>query len=87
MSIAAPQTTQYLTFEPLPRAADARTDRVLVVSRSSGDTLGTVKWFGRWRQYCFFPAAGTIYNPDCLRAIEQYASALTRAHRAARRSS
>jgi hypothetical protein len=31
--------------------------------------LGIIKWFGRWRQYAFFPDNGTVYNVECLNDI------------------
>ena len=46
----------------------AKTQRIEVWS-IHGAILGTIRWFGRWRQYAFFPADGTIFNPECLRDI------------------
>jgi hypothetical protein len=43
-----------------------------VVSREHGDTLGYIKWFGRWRQYCFFPKFQTVWNKGCLTDLEQF---------------
>ena len=40
-----------------------------VHSKNHGSFLGYIKWFGRWRQYVFFPAAETAWNPECLRDI------------------
>ena len=37
-----------------------------VVSKEHYFPLGTIKWFGRWRQYAFFPEADTVFNKDCL---------------------
>ncbi len=31
--------------------------------------LGTIKWFGAWRKYAFFPANYTIYETQCLKDI------------------
>ena len=41
-----------------------------VISKSSGIPLGEIKWWGPWRQYCFFPGPETLYNPGCLDAIK-----------------
>ena len=37
----------------------------------SEDTLGRVKWYGPWRQYCFFPEpfAELVLNDGCMRDI------------------
>jgi hypothetical protein len=41
----------------------------MVESRRHGDTLGVIKWYGPWRQYCFYPEPGCVFNSDCLRDI------------------
>lgn len=38
-------------------------------NKRSHATLGTVKWYGSWRQYCFFPEADTIFNVGCMDSI------------------
>jgi hypothetical protein len=40
-----------------------------VYSKNHGSFLGYIKWFGRWRQYAFFPSPETVWNPECLRDI------------------
>lgn len=37
-----------------------------VTNRRSGQLLGTIRWFGAWRQYVFAPAAQTLYSAGCL---------------------
>lgn len=37
--------------------------------QSCGYCLGTIKWHGPWRQYCFFPNGETIFSGDCMRYI------------------
>ena len=45
--------------------------------------LGTVKWFGRWRKYCFFPALidALVFEEDCLRDIANFLVEQTAEHR------
>ena len=43
-----------------------------VVSKNNGIILGTIKWYGPWRQYCFYPCYETIYNKDCLNVIIEF---------------
>lgn len=31
-----------------------------------GIHLGTIKWFSKWRQYCFFPQLGIVLNRTCM---------------------
>ncbi len=43
--------------------------------RKNSDTeieLGIVKWFGPWRQYCFYPSDDTIFNAGCLKDIQDF---------------
>lgn len=47
--------------------------------------LGTIKWFGRWRQYVFHPEGDTIFNAGCLRDIADRTEELSKSHRAKRR--
>lgn len=53
-----------------------------VRSKRSGDVLGEIRWFGRWRQYTFSPSPGTTFNPDCLDLISKWTRERTAAHRA-----
>ena len=34
--------------------------------------LGTIRWHGAWRKYCFFPLGDTMFDPNCLREIAQF---------------
>ena len=38
--------------------------------------LGEVKWFGRWRQYAFFPYSETTFSRGCLNDISTFIDAL-----------
>ena len=57
----------YITFQWMPRPG-AITHLFEVITRD-GDLLGVIKWFGRWRQYSFFPEPETVFNNGCLRTI------------------
>lgn len=41
-------------------------------SHSDKIRLGIVKWHGPWRQYCFWPESGTIFNSSCLADIQDF---------------
>lgn len=71
--------------ECVPRTPAAKTKR-WAVSAKEGAGLGTVQWFGRWRQYTFFPAPATAFEPVCLRDIATFCEEQTRAHLLARKS-
>ena len=61
--------SEYLRFVEIPKREGAKT-RVIAVHAVRGDLLlGTIKWFGRWRQYTFWPEPETIFNRECLHHI------------------
>lgn len=63
--------TRYLRF--YLRHQLKKTNVYTVYSRNgAADVLGIVRWFGKWRQYAFYPEPGTIYNSDCLAEINDF---------------
>lgn len=34
--------------------------------------LGTIKFYAQWRQYGFYPEAGTVFEKTCLEEIKQF---------------
>lgn len=62
--------SRYLTFRRAS-VAGRKTDVVYVHSRSSGVPLGKIAWFGRWRQFCFYPEATTVFNSGCMADIQK----------------
>lgn len=61
---------KYLSFRRR-ESPSKKTVVVDVVSKSCEALLGRIKWFGRWRQYAFFPASDTVFNSDCLSRINE----------------
>lgn len=41
-------------------------------SRKSDDLLGEVKWYGPWRQYCYFAMNEAVYSVGCLEDINDF---------------
>lgn len=75
----------YLTIRPnRVLARGKRTSVWDVRSRSRGDLLGRVQWYGPWRQYTFWPEAGVIFNPGCLDELAEFCRASTAAWRRGR---
>lgn len=56
--------TQYLVFEEQP--TKTKTKVIHVVNRHHENVIGVIKWYGSWRQYCFFPTSDTVWNTGCL---------------------
>lgn len=65
--------SQYLQIREVP--TQSKTKKWEIFSKSSGAHLGTIKWFGAWRQYCFFPERHTIWNTGCLEDVNKFIAA------------
>jgi hypothetical protein len=73
--------SEYLHFE---LTSSGKTKKWAVISKKHNERLGTIKWYGAWFQYAFFPGADTIWNVDCLGAIESFMEQETEAWRRGR---
>ena len=62
--------SKYLEFALLEKKP--KTQVIKVMSKIHGNSLGVIKWFGRWRQYSFFPEPETVFNVECLNDIKSY---------------
>ncbi|MFW9971723.1 MAG: hypothetical protein ACFFDF_16140 [Candidatus Odinarchaeota archaeon] len=49
-----------------------KTEVISVRSKNSGVILGLIKWFGSWRQYCFYPKDFTVFSRGCMKEIIDY---------------
>lgn len=65
-------TQSYIEFEPVPSLT--RKTGVWSVRSTSGTALGTVKFYGRWRCFVFYPYPDTLYNAGCLDDIARFCS-------------
>ena len=61
--------SRYLEFDRI--GYTGKTDVWDVLSKSQESILGKIKWYGPWRQYCFFPSPNTIFNPECMADISK----------------
>lgn len=69
-SLASRQVSKYIEFV---QTEDTGKTKVFEVhSKSKGDTLATVKWYGSWRQYVMFPQPSTTWNRDCLADVNRF---------------
>ena len=73
------ETGTYIKFiptEPLTKTSVWR-----VHSKEDPIALGIIKWFARWRKYCFFPITDTVYEQVCLREIADFIERKTKEHK------
>ena len=56
-----------------------------IFSAHHSERLGTVKWFGPWRQYCFWPSCVdvTTFSSGCLRDLDNFLVTLKKAKKEA----
>lgn len=60
----------YLTFQDM--TPEGRLTRLVeVIAVRSGDLLGTIKWYGPWRQYVFAPEPECVFNVGCMATIQR----------------
>lgn len=69
----------HILFVPIDNAN--RKTLIWQILTKNRDFLGTVKWFGRWRKYCFFPAPDCVFEEVCMREISQFIVDHTKAHK------
>ena len=68
MEIDTEIPTNWMVFRLVEKKA--KTDVWNVTNKSSGFLLAVVKWYGPFRQYCFFPAdLDAVFNDGCLKDI------------------
>lgn len=72
---------KWIEFEFAPTPEGQKTQRFNVVAKEGRVVLGQVKWFGRWRKYCFFPAPDMIFEEDCLGDIAAFLKQTTTEYR------
>lgn len=53
-----------------------------VQTKSDQTRLGLIKWFGRWRQYVFFPESKTVFSKGCMADINSFIEHLMENHKA-----
>ncbi len=81
------QTTEvargtHIQFHVTPKDPKRKTAIWIV---ANGDyILGLVKWFPRWRKFCFFPREDepTVYEETCLRDIASFMETRTKWYKA-----
>jgi len=72
---------KYLNFKHYPQKQGCKTSLYIVHSKSSDAVLGMIKWYGPWRQYCFFPVTDTIWSDECLEDVKIFTRDLNARHK------
>ncbi len=67
-----PEESEYLLFRLQGKSESGKTLIYAVVAKGNFTSLGLIKWYGPWRQYCFFPAGPAVYSGGCLEDIQDF---------------
>lgn len=55
---------------------DKKTKTFFILSKENRDVLGSIKWYGAWRKYSFFPADNTLFESQCMMDIVEFMNSL-----------
>jgi hypothetical protein len=75
----------HIKFWKEPKDPKRKTDTYFVGNKGSGEVLGAITWFSRWRKYSFYPYADMTFEETCLREIAEFIEQETRLHREAKK--
>jgi hypothetical protein len=58
-----------------------------VFSKHHDDKLGVIKWFGPWRQYCFFSMDVAVFSSGCFQDLTKFLVSLNEGRKKGRSES
>jgi len=64
--------SKWIEFKIYEKEQGKKTNKWLVITKENRSIIGTIKWYGAWRKYCFFPKDKTVWEEDCLRDIANF---------------
>jgi len=63
---------KYISISALPMKPGRKTLDFVLMNKSQALPLGIIKWYGAWRQFCFYPDAGTVWSISCLMEVNGF---------------
>lgn len=64
---------KYINFRRVPASPTRKTLIYDCHNSHSGAVLGTVRWYGPWRQYCFMDdGRDCVFNRTCLADVQHF---------------
>lgn len=64
--------TEYKYIHFVKISQKAKTSVWACCNNHSHAELGQIKWYGPWRQYCFFPEMDCVFNVSCMNDINHF---------------
>lgn len=62
--------SKYITFNLIE--SKPKTKVYSIINIASDCSIGIIKWYGSWHQYCFFPNPDTVFSRGCLNDITEF---------------
>lgn len=72
------RAAQYTAFEEVENPG--KKTRIWDMRSKTGFMTGSIRWWGAWRKYVFFPEPDCLFDKDCLRLIADFCEEQTRYH-------
>lgn len=66
---------QWINFQEFPPSSGRKLSIFSILTKQ-GISIGEVKWYGNWRQYCFFPDEDSIYDRKCMMEVINFINKL-----------
>lgn len=74
--------SKFINFIQVPSSGKTE---VYTVETKACLPIGTIKWYGSFRKYCFFPNANTVWDTSCLNDVIYFMSKLQREYEAGKK--
>ena len=74
---------KYVRFDFAGKSDSGKTSVWAVANISEQLKLGEIRWFGRWREYCFFPepSQALVFSKGCLQDVAEFIASQMKTHR------
>lgn len=72
--------TEYKYIKFVKIISTGKTVRFSCINIHHGEELGEIKWYGAWRQYCYFANVSAVYSKGCLDDISDFLNQLKTHH-------
>ena len=70
---------EYITIGLVARGHT--TNMYHVINKRTHACLGVIRWYGAWRQYCFYPTENVIFSSGCMLDVCDFIKGLMHDHR------
>lgn len=73
---------EYITIEETGSSESGKTKQYICRNKKSGADLGLIKWYGPWRQYCFYSDVSIVFSSGCMEDIQGFMEDINFEHKA-----